>query len=61
MFGKVGSGLGEFSGAWDVAATGPGEIAVADNANKRVVICSDDGQHKESIPLETRMFLYLHD
>ncbi|XP_038062772.1 E3 ubiquitin-protein ligase TRIM56-like [Patiria miniata] len=50
-FGKVGSGPGEFNGAVGVTATQPGEIGVADWMNNRVVICSNEGQHKGTIPL----------
>ncbi|XP_038062826.1 E3 ubiquitin-protein ligase TRIM56-like [Patiria miniata] len=50
--GKGGSGPGEFNGARDVTATQPGEIAVADWVNNRVVICSNEGQHKGTIPLQ---------
>ncbi|XP_038062415.1 E3 ubiquitin-protein ligase TRIM56-like [Patiria miniata] len=50
--GKEGSGPGEFSGAVGVTATQPGEIAVADYGNNRVVICSNEGQHKGTIPLQ---------
>ncbi|XP_022105854.1 uncharacterized protein LOC110987428 isoform X2 [Acanthaster planci] len=52
-FGKRGKGPGAFDGAWGITATPPGEIAVADFSNKRVVICSNEGQPKESIPLQS--------
>ncbi|XP_038058737.1 E3 ubiquitin-protein ligase TRIM56-like [Patiria miniata] len=52
-FGTEGSGPGEFNGAWDVTATQPGEIAVADLMNNRVVICSNEGQHKGTIPVQS--------
>ncbi|XP_038062539.1 uncharacterized protein LOC119733031 [Patiria miniata] len=51
-FGKRGSGPGKFDGVVDITATQPGEIAVADYRNKRVVICSNEGQHKGTIPLQ---------
>ncbi|XP_038062844.1 E3 ubiquitin-protein ligase TRIM56-like [Patiria miniata] len=50
--GKMGSGRGEFKLARDITATQPGEIAVADSLNRRVVICSNEGQHKGTIPLK---------
>ncbi|XP_038062496.1 E3 ubiquitin-protein ligase TRIM56-like [Patiria miniata] len=50
-FGKRGSGPGKFIGARDITATQPGEIAVADYGNNQVVICSNEGQHKGTIPL----------
>ncbi|XP_038062641.1 E3 ubiquitin-protein ligase TRIM56-like [Patiria miniata] len=50
--GKGGRGPGEFSGAVDITATQPGEIAVADVMNNRVVICSNEGQHKGTIPVQ---------
>ncbi|XP_038062764.1 tripartite motif-containing protein 3-like [Patiria miniata] len=52
-FGKRGSGRGQFNGAWDVIATQPGNIGVADKWNNRVVICSNEGQHKGTIPLKS--------
>ncbi|XP_038062748.1 E3 ubiquitin-protein ligase TRIM56-like [Patiria miniata] len=51
-FGKKGSGPGEFGFARGITATQPGEIAVADRINNRVVICSNEGQHKGTIPLQ---------
>ncbi|XP_038062381.1 E3 ubiquitin-protein ligase TRIM62-like [Patiria miniata] len=53
-FGKEGSGPGKFHGARDVTATQPGEIAVADYYNNRVVICSNEGQHKGTIPVQSK-------
>ncbi|XP_038054592.1 E3 ubiquitin-protein ligase TRIM50-like [Patiria miniata] len=41
----------EFHRAFDVTAAQPGEIAVADYGNNRVVICSNEGQHRGTIPL----------
>ncbi|XP_022110268.1 uncharacterized protein LOC110989886 [Acanthaster planci] len=52
-FGKKGRGTGEFDGARSIVVTGPGEIAVVDCWNNRAVICSDEGQHKENIPLHS--------
>ncbi|XP_038062827.1 E3 ubiquitin-protein ligase TRIM56-like [Patiria miniata] len=52
-FGTEGRGPGEFNWAQSVTATQPGEIAVADCFNNRVVICSNEGQHKGTIPLPT--------
>ncbi|XP_038062930.1 E3 ubiquitin-protein ligase TRIM33-like [Patiria miniata] len=51
-FGRVGSGPGGFSLAWDIAARQPDEIAVADINNKCVVICSIDGNQKSKIPMQ---------
>ncbi|XP_038062360.1 tripartite motif-containing protein 2-like [Patiria miniata] len=51
-FGKRGSGPGQFDGTQGVTATQPGKIAVADCWNDRVVICSNEGQHKGTIPLQ---------
>ncbi|XP_038062783.1 E3 ubiquitin-protein ligase TRIM71-like [Patiria miniata] len=51
-FGKGGSGPGEFSRAWGIAARQPDEIAVTDYSNKRVVICSIDGNQKSTIPMQ---------
>ncbi|XP_038062523.1 E3 ubiquitin-protein ligase TRIM71-like [Patiria miniata] len=51
-FGTMGSGPGEFSGAWGIAARQPDGIAVTDNINKRVVICSIDGNQKSTIPMQ---------
>ncbi|XP_038062645.1 E3 ubiquitin-protein ligase TRIM56-like [Patiria miniata] len=51
-FGTKGSDPGKFNGARDVTATQPGEIAVADSLNNRVVICSNEGQHKGTIPVQ---------
>ncbi|XP_038062724.1 tripartite motif-containing protein 3-like [Patiria miniata] len=53
-FGRKGSGLGEFNGAWDIAARKPDEIAVTDYWNNRVVICSIDGNQKSTIPMQGR-------
>ncbi|XP_038050325.1 E3 ubiquitin-protein ligase TRIM71-like [Patiria miniata] len=53
-FGKEGSGPGEFDAVWSITATQPGEIAVADNRNKRVVICSTEGHHNKEIPLQKK-------
>ncbi|XP_038062650.1 tripartite motif-containing protein 3-like [Patiria miniata] len=52
-FGKRGSGRGEFNLARGITATQPGEIAVADMMNNRVVICSNEGQHKGTILLKS--------
>ncbi|XP_038062885.1 E3 ubiquitin-protein ligase TRIM50-like [Patiria miniata] len=43
----------EFHGTLDITATQPGEIAVADSWNDRVVICSNEGQRKGTIPLKS--------
>ncbi|XP_038062528.1 transcription intermediary factor 1-beta-like [Patiria miniata] len=51
-FGRKGSGPGEFRGAWGIAACQPDGIAVTDNINKRVVICSIDGNQKSTIPMQ---------
>ncbi|XP_038062537.1 tripartite motif-containing protein 2-like [Patiria miniata] len=51
-FGRNGRGPGEFDGAWDIAARQPDEIAVTDYGNKRVVICSIDGNQKSTIPMQ---------
>ena len=51
-FGEEGSGLGEFDGAWDIAALQPDKIAVADVYNNRVVIYSIEGQHVRTIQME---------
>ncbi|XP_038064878.1 uncharacterized protein LOC119735245 [Patiria miniata] len=49
-FGKRGSGEGEFKGARGIAAAAePGEIAVTDGKNKRVVIYNNQGQAKNTI------------
>ncbi|XP_038050300.1 uncharacterized protein LOC119723627 [Patiria miniata] len=53
-FGKKGSGPGEFNGTFGITATQPGELAVADYWNKRVVICSTEGKLKETILLSDR-------
>ena len=53
-FGSQGSGPGEFNGAWGIAARQPDEVAVTDYYNKRVVICSIDGNQKSTIPLQRR-------
>ncbi|XP_022105859.1 uncharacterized protein LOC110987432 isoform X2 [Acanthaster planci] len=50
---KMGSDPREFDGAWGMTATQPGEIAVADCWNQRVVICSNQGQLQGSIPLQS--------
>ncbi|XP_022080305.1 uncharacterized protein LOC110973640 [Acanthaster planci] len=51
--GRHGRRLGEFHGARGVTATQPGEIAVADSENKRVVIYSNEGQHMRNIALQS--------
>ncbi|XP_038062666.1 E3 ubiquitin-protein ligase TRIM56-like isoform X2 [Patiria miniata] len=51
-FGRKGSGPGKFDMARGVAASQPDEIAVADYCNKRVVICTIDGNQKSTIPLQ---------
>ncbi|XP_038062932.1 tripartite motif-containing protein 3-like isoform X2 [Patiria miniata] len=51
-FGTMGSGPGEFSGAWGITARQPDEIAVADLNNERIVICSIEGMQKSLIPLQ---------
>ncbi|XP_038062457.1 E3 ubiquitin-protein ligase TRIM56-like [Patiria miniata] len=51
-------GPGEFSGAQDVTATQPREIAVADYYNNRVVICSNEGQHKGTIPVQGKFLSF---
>ncbi|XP_038062723.1 E3 ubiquitin-protein ligase TRIM56-like [Patiria miniata] len=51
-FDTAGSNPGEFRGAWDVAARKPDEIAVGDQFNSRVVICSIDGNKKSTIPMQ---------
>ncbi|XP_038062939.1 tripartite motif-containing protein 72-like [Patiria miniata] len=51
-FGRIGRGPGEFYGAWGIAARQPDEIAVTDYCNKRVVICSIDGDQKSMIPMQ---------
>ncbi|XP_038062935.1 E3 ubiquitin-protein ligase TRIM71-like [Patiria miniata] len=51
-FGKMGSGPGEFSGAWGIAARQPDEIAVTNYNDRRVVICSIDGNQKSTIPMQ---------
>ncbi|XP_038062640.1 E3 ubiquitin-protein ligase TRIM56-like [Patiria miniata] len=51
--GKTGSGPGKFGFARGITATQPGEIAVADFINNQVVICSNEGQHKGTIPLKS--------
>ncbi|XP_038062920.1 E3 ubiquitin-protein ligase TRIM22-like [Patiria miniata] len=52
-FGTEGRGPGQFDAALSITATQPGEIAVADYGNNRVVICSNEGQHKGTIPLKS--------
>ncbi|XP_038062840.1 uncharacterized protein LOC119733318 [Patiria miniata] len=52
-FGREGTGQGEFRGALGIAARQPDEIAVTDNINKRVVICSIDGNQKSTIPMQS--------
>ncbi|XP_022111647.1 uncharacterized protein LOC110990871 [Acanthaster planci] len=52
VFGSEGSRPGEFFGAWDIAARQPDEVAVAEIWNKRVAICSIDGNQKSTIPME---------
>ncbi|XP_022110242.1 E3 ubiquitin-protein ligase TRIM56-like [Acanthaster planci] len=56
-FGKAGIGWffsqEKLSMLQGIAETQPGEIAVAEWSNKRVVICSNEGQHKENIPLQS--------
>ncbi|XP_022111681.1 tripartite motif-containing protein 3-like isoform X2 [Acanthaster planci] len=52
VFGSEGSGPGEFFGAWGIAARQPDEVAVAEIWNKRVAICSIDGNQKSTIPME---------
>ncbi|XP_022111728.1 uncharacterized protein LOC110990971 [Acanthaster planci] len=54
VFGRKGSGPGEFDGAWGIAARQPDEVAVAEIWNKRVVNCSIDGNQKSTIPMEER-------
>ncbi|XP_022098512.1 E3 ubiquitin-protein ligase TRIM33-like isoform X3 [Acanthaster planci] len=56
QFGKEGNGEGDFSCARGIAALPIGEIAVADQWNKRVVICSTDGTLKKTIPTEDYPF-----
>ncbi|XP_038065238.1 E3 ubiquitin-protein ligase TRIM56-like [Patiria miniata] len=52
-FGKKGSGKGEFESARGIAAAAdPDEIAVADWKNDRVVICNNQGQTKNTIPID---------
>ncbi|XP_038062456.1 tripartite motif-containing protein 2-like [Patiria miniata] len=51
-FGTQGNGPGQFGFGRGITATQPGEIAVADWWNNRVVICSNEGQHKGTIPLQ---------
>ena len=55
-FGSLGNGPEEFCGAWGIAARQPDEVAVADFYNKRVVICSIDGNQKSTIPLKGSKF-----
>ncbi|XP_022111748.1 uncharacterized protein LOC110990995 [Acanthaster planci] len=50
----MGSGPGEFCGAWAIAARQPDEVAVTDEENDRVVICSINGNQKSTIPMERR-------
>ena len=50
--GKEGSGEGDFSCARGIAALPSGDIAVADQWNKRVVICNPKRNHKKVIPIE---------
>ncbi|XP_022110243.1 uncharacterized protein LOC110989867 isoform X1 [Acanthaster planci] len=50
-FGKKGSCQGEFDFARGIAAPQPGEIAVADVRNQRVMIRSNEGKYKKLIPL----------
>ncbi|XP_038065142.1 E3 ubiquitin-protein ligase TRIM56-like [Patiria miniata] len=51
-FGKKGSGKGEFESARGIAAAAdPDEIAVTDWKNGRVVICDNQGQTKNTIPI----------
>ncbi|XP_022111749.1 tripartite motif-containing protein 3-like, partial [Acanthaster planci] len=54
VFGSKGSDPGEFYWACGIAARQPDEVAVADYLNKRVVICSIDGNQKSTIPMEER-------
>ncbi|XP_038065206.1 E3 ubiquitin-protein ligase TRIM33-like [Patiria miniata] len=56
QFGKEGNGEGEFSCARGIAALPSGDIAVADQWNKRVVICCTDGTLKQTIPTEDYPF-----
>ncbi|XP_022098701.1 uncharacterized protein LOC110983618 [Acanthaster planci] len=53
-FGRKGSGQEEFNGTFGIVSTQPGELAVADYWNKRVIICSNEGQHRGIIPLSER-------
>ncbi|XP_038062938.1 E3 ubiquitin-protein ligase TRIM56-like [Patiria miniata] len=57
-FGKEGSGPGVFKWARSSTATQPGEIAVTDWGDNRVVICSNEGQHKGAIPLQGKFLSY---
>ncbi|XP_022110246.1 uncharacterized protein LOC110989869, partial [Acanthaster planci] len=50
-FGRRGSCQGEFEFARGIAAPQPGEIAVADVYNQRVMIRSNEGKYKKLIPL----------
>ncbi|XP_038062335.1 tripartite motif-containing protein 2-like [Patiria miniata] len=52
--GEEGSGLEQFNVARGITATQPGEIAVADYWNNQVVICSNEGQHKGTIPFKSQ-------
>ncbi|XP_038062406.1 uncharacterized protein LOC119732885 [Patiria miniata] len=51
-FGKWGSGPRDFDVTWGIAARRPDEIAVTDVDNKRVMICSIDGNQKSTIPMQ---------
>ncbi|XP_038062857.1 E3 ubiquitin-protein ligase TRIM56-like [Patiria miniata] len=51
-FGSMRRGPGAFNVAWDITARQPDEIAVTDYYNKRVVICSIDGNQKSTIPMQ---------
>ncbi|XP_071806475.1 E3 ubiquitin-protein ligase TRIM56-like [Asterias amurensis] len=55
QFGKD-EGEGEFSCARGIAALPSGDIAVADQWNKRVVICNSKGGHKRAVQIDDYPF-----
>lgn len=45
MFGKIGSGKGQFYDPWDVACDGCGKVYVTDSTNNRVQVFAGDGTY----------------